>query len=371
MSTESDELVADFVEDHGEASPVEPDLQGHRLKATEGYQNVRGLYRDFATSIESILKTCLDRDKVLIHSLESRAKTIESFVQKAMKLSGEGPNVFKYPFPMTQITDMAAVRVITFMLSALDGVDSVIRREFEVSEKSNKSQLLDDDGRLGYQSVHYTVSMKCTRSSLPEYERFKGLRAEIQVRTILQHAWAEIEHDIGYKTEGSAIAIRRRFLSLAGMLEVADREFQGIYEADIELKAAARESVEEGRFADVEVTGDALKAYLDRRLGPDKRMSDWSYSWSARQLAELGFHTLDDVETALKGIDDDLVSRTIWGSRQGQLSRFDDSIMAALGDEWIRRRRYSYPSRERVLESLKKLQAVGVPVGKYKTPDDD
>ena len=342
------------------------DIEAHSLRAVQDYQQLRGLYGDFASSIESILKTCLDRSGVKIHSIESRAKSVESFARKASTLADEDSRRPKYPFPLTQITDMAAVRVITFMLSVLDDVDTVVRREFEIVEKLNKSQLLDDEGRLGYQSVHYIVSMKWGRRNMPEYERFKNLLAEIQVRTILQHAWAEIEHDIGYKAEASSIAIKRRFLSLAGMLEVADREFEAIYAADEQMKAAARESVEAGRLSEVEITGDALKAYLDSKLGPDGRMSDWSYVWTARRLEDLGFTTLEEVDAALQGIDDDLVSRVIWGSRQGQLSRFDDAIMAALGEEWLRRHSYGPVWRERTLKRLQNLQAAGVPVGRYR-----
>jgi len=305
----------------------------------------------------------------MVHSIEARAKSVESFGKKASKLADEEGRKPKYSDPLKQITDLAAVRVITFMLSALDEVDKVIREQFEVTERTNKSQLLDDEGRLGYQSVHYIVSMRSDRRDLPEYERFQKLVAEIQVRTILQHAWAEIEHDMGYKAEVPSAKIKRRFLSLAGMLEVVDREFQAISGTDEQLKAEARESVEAGRLSEVEITGDALKAYLDNKLGPDGRMSALSYGWTARRLEDLGFLTIQDVETALGGINDDLVSRTIWGSRQGQLSRFNNAIMAAMGEEWLRRQAHYSPDwREEVLQRLQRLKEADVPVGRYWLP---
>jgi hypothetical protein len=61
---------------------------------------------------------------------------------------------------------------------------------------------------------------------LTEYRKFNDFKAEIQVRSILQHAWAEIEHDLGYKTKNAIpLQIRRRFSRLAGLLELADDEF--------------------------------------------------------------------------------------------------------------------------------------------------
>ncbi|WP_441293061.1 hypothetical protein ACSRUE_06010 [Sorangium sp. KYC3313] len=116
------------------------------------------------------------------------------------------------------------------------------------------------------------------RTRLPEHGPFADTTAEIQARTILQHAWAEIEHDIQYKsTSVIPTEIRRRFMSIAGMLEIADREFQAIQDADRILTDEARSRVEEGQLDQVEVTPDSVKAFLDKRLGRDGRISDFSY----------------------------------------------------------------------------------------------
>ena len=63
---------------------------------------------------------------------------------------------------------------------------------------------------------------------MPEYARFKGINFEVQIRSILQHTWAEIEHDLQYKDESIPRELRRRFARLAGLLEIADAEFMGI-----------------------------------------------------------------------------------------------------------------------------------------------
>jgi hypothetical protein len=63
---------------------------------------------------------------------------------------------------------------------------------------------------------------------LVEYSTHTGVQFEVQIRSTLQHAWAEIEHDRGYKSEVEvARAVRRRFSRLAGLLELADYEFDG------------------------------------------------------------------------------------------------------------------------------------------------
>src|SRR5690242_3677794 len=93
---------------------------------------------------------------------------------------------------------------------------------------------------------------------------FAAESARSRVRTILQHAWAEIEHDIQYKAEVSIPdSIRRRFLSLAGVVEVADREFQAISSEDEKIRNDVVRLISEGKLDRVELTPETLKAYLN------------------------------------------------------------------------------------------------------------
>jgi hypothetical protein len=214
--------------------------------------------------------------------------------------------------------------------------------------------------------VHYLVNFDPNRLALPEYARHRDLVIEIQVRTILQHAWAEIQHDIEYKAiETIPTVIRRRFMALAGMLEIADREFQAISDEDRQVRAAALRDVELGDLAAVEVTQEALKAYLDRKLGPDGRMSSFSYDWEARVLRRLGFKNLKELDDALEGYSADSISRRLYGNRQGQLTRLEDVLLASLGEEFIERHPYSHGEfapgwRQALALKLAELRAAGL-----------
>jgi ppGpp synthetase/RelA/SpoT-type nucleotidyltranferase len=314
------------------------DFPAHRRLAIDAYQPVLALYEDFAEAIHAILKARLTTENIHVNATDHRGKSIESFGDKAQKPSEDDPNRPKYPDPMEDITDLAGVRIITNYLSTEPRVDAVIDAEFSVLEKSNKTEALFQEERFGYHSIHYLVKLGGNRQHLPEYERFSGLIAEIQVRTVLQHAWAEIEHDIQYKAPTALpLEIRRRFMTLAGLLEMADREFESIQEDGKRLQELARESVAVGEIEDVEITPDSLKTYLDRRLGGDDRIRESSYIYETRFLRRLGFTHLGQLDDALAPYDDDQVSRVVHTTRQGQLTRLEAVLLAALGNEYIRR----------------------------------
>lgn len=344
------------------------DFESHRQQAVDQYERLRQRYEDCAWAVHSVLKTALEVDGVRVHTLEARAKTTESFGRKAASPSEADPGRPKYPDPLSDITDLAGVRVITLLLDTVERVNALIEREFVVVEKSTKSGLSEEGDRLGYQSVHYLVRFTATRCGLPEYARFEDLITEVQVRTILQHAWAEIEHDIQYKAvETIPSSVRRRFTSLAGLVEIADREFQAISDEDERTRNDARRLVREGHLDRVEVTGDALKAYLDHKYGPDGRMTAFSYGWMTRILKRLGFESLRQLDECIGSYNDDQISRALHGSRQGQLTRLDDVLAAAMGEVYSQRHPWAQTDwgAGYVARRQSRLKDLGIPLGNY------
>lgn len=346
----------------------EDELRGRADKAVAEYLKVQPFYADLADVIARIIRESIESRGIKIHSVQSRAKNAKSFFNKAATPADENPTEPKYSDPIQQITDLAGVRVITHFLSTLVEIDRMLTDEFAVVEKSNKGTLLIQSDRFGYQSIHYLVRLKEGRANLPEYRRFAGHVVEVQVRTILQHAWAEIEHDIQYKSSVTIPAeIRRRFVALAGMLEIGDREFQAIEDANLALEQAAIKNVESGNLSDVELTPNALKLFLDKKLGSDGRMSSWSYDFTTRLLKSLGFRELSEVEDAIRPYDDHQLSVIQSGTRLGQLSRFEIMLQAALGEQWgIRHPWQSDYWTMRHREQIERLKEAGIKTGTYK-----
>ncbi len=348
----------------------ETDLEARAAQFADRYRVIRPNYELLAEVARHILKETLADSGIRIHSIEARAKAVDSFQKKVAKPSESDPSVPKYRDPLHEITDLTGVRVITFLPRTVDEVCECVAQEFTVLERTDKSAELLDAGKLGYQSIHFLVQMHPDRVRLAEYRQHQGRTFEIQVRTLLQHAWAEMEHDIQYKS-ASVIpgAIRKKFIALAGMLEIADREFQSLQDEDEQLRKRARESVQTGNLSEVEITPDALRSYVDNKLGADGRMKPWSYEFTAKILRQLGFNTLAQLDDCISGYDDDIVSRTLWGSRQGQLSRLEDTVLAAMGEIYLERHPWatSYPDwLERSRDKLKRLSDAGIGTRSYR-----
>jgi putative GTP pyrophosphokinase len=246
-------------------------FSAHSESAIAKYKEIRPLYENFAEISKSIFANVLDGAHVKYHSIQARVKDIDSFGKKAAKPSELDPTKPKYLNPLKDITDMAGVRVITFLPRTVEEVCNHIEREFIVLEKVDKAEKLISEGKFGYQSVHYLVKMSADRTELAEYRQYKDLILEIQVRTILQHAWAEMEHDIQYKsTIEIPTLFQRRFIALAGLLEIADREFQTLQDENERIRRKTETEVEkqianlskalaEGSPVDKEYAIEALK----------------------------------------------------------------------------------------------------------------
>ena len=198
-------------------------------EAVARYEELRPLYGAFCRHVRQTISEEITARSIRIHSIEARTKSVESFERKIRRLLGAHRDSRHATDPLKMVTDMAGVRVITFFTKTVLDLDAVIRERFRVIERDDKTEFREAPSSFGYRSIHYLVEMAPGQLESPDLRWYQGLVAEIQVRTILQHAWAEIEHDIQYKSvRAIPPAIRRRLAAVAGLLEIADREFQGI-----------------------------------------------------------------------------------------------------------------------------------------------
>ncbi|HKQ38334.1 MAG TPA: hypothetical protein VJ063_09665 [Verrucomicrobiae bacterium] len=151
--------------------------------------------------------------------MSSRAKTPDSLRAKFRRK--------KYKTPEISATDLIGIRVITYYQDDVDKVVSRLRSELQIDAKNS----IDKRASLnlyefGYRSVHLIATLRRARANSPEFKTLKNRWFEIQIRSILEHSWAEIEHEIIYKAGVKyPEPLKRRFASIAGTLEMLDGEF--------------------------------------------------------------------------------------------------------------------------------------------------
>jgi putative GTP pyrophosphokinase len=220
------------------------------------YSENKIVYEQLSKKVESIIQEILIDQKIPIHAIYSRAKEIDSFSKKIEDT--------KYNNPILQITDLSGIRIIAYVESDLDKISKIIEDHFEIDKENSidKSKSLGTD-KVGYRSIHFIGKLPNDRIKLPEYKKFGDLCFEIQIRTILQHSWAEIEHDKNYKFSGELPNyLKRRFKVLAGVLELADREFNQIaFEID-KYSASVNADTKKGKL-DINIDSTSIKSYLD------------------------------------------------------------------------------------------------------------
>lgn len=190
------------------------------------YSKTRILYEEFAEQVLNILKAIVKQEcpDIKIASYSKRAKEIESLRGKLRK--------DKYNKD-SEITDLAGVRIITYSKKDIPLIARIIKSSFNVDNHNSVDKARDlGNDKVGYRGDHYVVSFFEDRLQMPENKKFKDLKCEIQVTSLIAHTWSEITHEKGYKFEGKLPEdLERRKNLLAGMLELADLEMDAYVES--------------------------------------------------------------------------------------------------------------------------------------------
>ncbi len=308
------------------------------------YDAERARLAQFRRKAEQLVKELLAAKGHRVHSVSSRVKDRSSLERKVQSAG-------RRYVTLADVTDIVGVRIITLFDDQVDEVAEVVEREFQIDgQKSDDRRKVIDPDRFGYLSVHYVARLSPQRGNLPEYVQYADCVAEIQVRSIVQHVWAEIHHDLGYKSrEGIPRDFERGFARVASILEVADAEFvrlrEGLrkYEADVGAQiSASPESVEINQASLLSfITTNAEVERLDGRIA--ERLNEPPSTFvarCARGLRYLGLRTITDVESNIRTHGDALVGLALEqnhgrmkeaGARGGSLVYLGD-VLALRGD---------------------------------------
>lgn len=154
----------------------------------------------------------------------SRVKTKKSFLEKIDRK--------KYDNPVQQMTDIIGIRIVCDSLQDVSKLSELVKSEFQIDEQNSVDKVTElPSDMMGYEAIHYIVQLKQEDMKLlSNYDRYESFKAEIQIKTALQDTWANLYHNTIYKNMPPHLPseVLRIFNLLSAVLELVDKEFQGL-----------------------------------------------------------------------------------------------------------------------------------------------
>ena len=313
--------------------PAPDPAPGPVREAVRAYAAMQPELHRVTDGFVALITTLLDDAGINYLSVTGRTKTVASFAAKADRRVG-GARLFTDP--LREITDQVGVRVITYLHSDVAAVADLLRDQLAVLDDRDMGQETAREGRFGYASRHLLVALDPARPVPSTYDGLRDRQAQVQVRTVLQHAWAEFEHAIRYKgtiPEEHVPDLDRRFTLAAGLLELADREFSLIRDR---LQAAVPGERPEHDVSDPRISAQELADFLAGQYAE----AGWSrtdhYAWVSGLLLELGITSLDELAGLLASVDSTVINTRL-GYRYppGAVRRLDDALLAIFGERYL------------------------------------
>jgi ppGpp synthetase/RelA/SpoT-type nucleotidyltranferase len=187
------------------------------MNIQEYKEHKRALYEKFAKTVKDILSSAI-KGAVTKSSLPYRLQQIQfrAKTNKALENKLKQRGIADSDNIEGEIKDLAGCRVIFYYNGDVNAFlnSGIVTENFNVDWDETKIHYPTDEVTTAndlYTANHYIVELKSERLVLPEYSEFGGLRCEIQVHTVLNHAFSETTHDIIYK-KSEAVGFGSRVL---------------------------------------------------------------------------------------------------------------------------------------------------------------
>jgi putative GTP pyrophosphokinase len=215
---------------------VEPDYESRKREFFDFYSENEQLLIEARDAFEGLIKLLISALNIEGVKVTSRLKNKHECIRKfdikyrqELEKSNTDYNI------KNCIGDLIGVRVICLYESQTNEIVKSIKKEFDTVKEENKSLDLYDKVRFGYKGVHLDLSLIGERKNLIEYGRFSDFTFELQVRSIVQDAWSEVDHRLKYKKQ-IPDNLKRRIIRLAALFELADQEFEEIRRTTDEIE---------------------------------------------------------------------------------------------------------------------------------------
>mgnify|MGYP004454776257 FL=1 len=235
---------------------------------------IHEIYSRYTPVFQSIMENIKRRlqETVTLTSQPTYKARIKSFNSYYKKVLRQHPEEAVVSDKLVCLTDMMGIRIICTFLEDIADVLDQIKSVFQVTEVEIKGSS-QSYKEFGYESVHVLVSVPedCKSENLPcDVKLPDELVCEIQIRTILQDAWAEVEHELIYKTEFTPfdMPLKRKLASMNASLSLADIIFQEIrnYQKNLQNEMLQRRQSFYEKADDLTVVAGEKKSAKEKKL---------------------------------------------------------------------------------------------------------
>lgn len=231
---------------------------------------------EFTHNINIELK---NKDIELGFPVVSRVKTWDSLKEKIRRINRSFSSVMEFQ-------DLIGTRIILLFPDDVEKVCKIINETFRVVRQYNTVERLNED-QFGYASIHYIIEIPQNWFDTPGFNGLPNFQIEVQVRTLAQHLWAEVSHNLQYKSEESIPAqLRRNIFRLSALLEIVDEE---INKALLSRKKY-RKDFQLNSDDNIELNSDSLEIILSDVFPKHKDENEY-YSELLRELNKCEINT--------------------------------------------------------------------------------
>lgn len=181
---------------------------------------------------------------------QGRVKSIESILSKA--------ETTKYNCPFTEMEDLYAATIAVPSMHDIANVQEAVSARFEVVEV--KSHRKKNPREFVYDDLHMILRLK--DDTLIRDKGILTIKFELQIKTMLQYVWWQLEHDLVYKTNRLSWQKARIFGQIKAMLDLTDRML-----ANIEQAAGLQEEEEFDEYRSI----NEISEVLDQKWGAEPK----------------------------------------------------------------------------------------------------
>lgn len=295
---------------------------------TNDLRTIINKHKLFTPLIGELIKSLVINQNIKFQIVEYRTKELSSLENKVSR---------KKIKSLEKVTDITGIRIILYYQDDIDKVAELVKNNFKIDEENSvdKAEILESN-EFGYLSVHYIFQLNEKRKDLPEWKNFSDLKAELQIRTVLQHSWAAISHELNYKRKIEIPkTLSRKLYRLAGLFELADEQFLTIRNEHIELQEEIEEMSSSNKLNIAEINSLTIKEALSKENNVFQEITKLAVSKGFLQSANssenliptiiyisklLGLKTIGDLEDIIESKKKDL-EQLFFHLRDG-----DDSI---------------------------------------------